>query len=337
MKAPQLPVDGRFAKWTAQQAPANGYTFGTAAKTSSLSMKNRNNMNMRWVFALLCFAMAHVSTAQPTPSTVGKMAFYFDNGGKMKSPIKVFYYSPKADAANLPIVMLMHGAERDASAYMDGVISTANTLGCIVIAPEFDKEDYNGADLYNLGNVYDRNRKSFTAAKQWSFSLIEPLFDFVVKKTESKSTGYYLYGHSAGAQFVHRFLMFVDGPRVIRAGMANAGWYTLPDVQMAFPYGLKGSPVDTSKLARFFATRVCVLLGTADTDRSSVGFNVTDEAEAQGKTRFERGKYYFENCKATAAHLQSVFNWELILVPDVGHNNGKMAETGLPCLLGVQK
>jgi hypothetical protein len=300
-------------------------------------MNNRRNMSMKWVFAMLCVAMAMGSLAQPNAATVGKMAFYFDNGGKMKSPIKVFYYSPKADAANLPIVMMLHGAERDASAYIDGLINTANTLGCKIIAPEFDKEDYDGADLYNLGNVYDRNRKTFNAPKQWSFSLIEPLFDFVVKKTESTSTGYYLYGHSAGAQFVHRFLMFVDGARVIRAGMANAGWYTLPDVQMAFPYGLKGSPVDTAKLSRFFATRVCVLLGTADTDRSSVGFNVTDEAEAQGKTRFERGKYYFENCKTTAANLQSAFNWELVLVPNVGHNNGKMGEMGLPCLLGLQK
>jgi poly(3-hydroxybutyrate) depolymerase len=280
-----------------------------------------------------CLCLHAGASAQPTAKTVGKMAFYFNNSGKMERPIRVFYYSPKADAADMPIVMMMHGAERDASAYIDGLIETAETLGCRIIAPEFDKEDYPGADLYNLGNVYNRRKKVFNNSKDWSYSTIEPLFDFVVGKIQSQATGYYLYGHSAGSQFVHRFLMFVEAPRVIRAAFANAGWYTMPNLDLAFPYGLKGSPVDNAKLAKFFATKACVLVGTADTDRSSVSFNVAEEADAQGKTRFERGKNYFAACKAKAAELNTAFNWQLVQVPDVGHNNGKMSEVGLPCLL----
>lgn len=286
---------------------------------------------------IFVFGLKVSSIGQPARNSVGKQAFYFDNGGKLKNPIKVFYYSPKADADNMPIVVMLHGAERDASAYMDGLINTANALGCKIIAPEFDKEDYDGADLYNLGNVYNRNKKKFNDPKLWSFSLIEPLFDYVVTQTKSESKGYYLYGHSAGAQFVHRYLMFVENPRVIRAAIANAGWYTLPDSDGQFPYGLMGSPVAEQQLAKFFAINMCVLVGTADTDRSSVGFNVTDEAESQGKTRFERGVFYFNYSKKKAEEMNVPFNWKQVLVPDVGHNNGKMGEVGLPCLLDLNK
>ena len=53
-----------------------------------------------------------------------------------------------------------------------------------------------------------------------------------------------MFGHSAGAQFVHRFVMFAPGPNLRTAISANAGWYTTLEENVAFPYGLKDAPVD---------------------------------------------------------------------------------------------
>ena len=71
--------------------------------------------------------------------------------------------------------------------------------------------------------------------------------------------------------------------------MANAGWYTMPDWSVEYPYGLKGTPATPENVGARLAQRLLVLLGTADVDPNHASLSRTPESMAQGPHRFARG------------------------------------------------
>lgn len=273
-------------------------------------------------FLLICFC----SKAQPNLADSGKQFFIFSNPIAKDKPLKVWYYSPTKNTDSLPIVMMFHGSKRNASAYLDDWINVAKLYNCIVVAPEFSSKDFPKVAKYNLGNVYNAEKSTFNQSNEWTFSIIEPLFDFVKNNTNNVNKDYYMSGHSAGAQFVHRFLFFNTNNRVKRAMISNAGWYTMPDVKIEFPFGIKDSPVDSMHLKDAFGKKVFVVLGESDTDTESPDFNKGPEYDVQGYNRFERGKNYFSFCKKTSLKLNTPFNWTLATVPGVAHSNKEISK-----------
>jgi hypothetical protein len=167
--------------------------------------------------------------------------------------------------------------------------------------------------------------------EEWSFSIIEPVFDFVVASIDGSQTSYDAFGHSAGSQFVHRFLTYKENLRADRLVAANAGWYTMPDETIDFPYGLKNSAAGIGNIARIVQKNLIVLLGEADTSRTN-SLRITPEADPQGLTRLERGHSYFEAGKKAAEDLKVPFKWEKEVTPGVGHSNGPMAEFAVKML-----
>jgi hypothetical protein len=155
--------------------------------------------------------------------------------------------------------------------------------------------------------------------------MIEPIFDELRSKTGNCSSKYLIYGHSAGAQFVQRFIYFIPKARYQRAVVANAGWYMLADFDHDFPYGLKGSPVSEANLRAAFERTVVVLLGEADIDSKHRALRHSPEAEAQGAYRFARGQYFFRQAKASAEALHAPFHWSLATAPGIAHSDRGMA------------
>jgi poly(3-hydroxybutyrate) depolymerase len=259
----------------------------------------------------------------------GKGDFLFD---RWDGPtLKVWYYLPETFNADSPIVIVMHGNSRDGDRYRDQWADLAAAGNFVVVAPEFPRPEFPTANEYNLGNVFTVEGTK-RPASSWSFTAIEKLFDVVTSDLASNATEYTLYGHSAGSQFVHRFLYYVPDARISLAIAANAGWYTLPEYDVLYPYGLLGAGVSENALRIALARHVTVLLGDQDIDTDGDSLRRTPEAMEQGPNRFSRGQYFFEQAAGSAQDLGMDFNWELVVVPGADHDNGKMAIGAAPLI-----
>jgi poly(3-hydroxybutyrate) depolymerase len=250
------------------------------------------------------------------------------------APLKVWAYKPTEYSSTSKVLFVMHGTNRDADRYRDEWTEIAQKHNLLLIVPQFNTEDFPRALGYNLGNVFTNNTYNQINARDiWSYSAIEPLFDFVKEKYGNTSSNYRLYGHSAGSQFVHRFIFFVPDARVSKIVTANAGWYTAPDFSIEFPYGLKNSPVSEADVKSSLNQPVVVLLGEADNDPEHPSLRRAEPAMLQGKHRLERGYHFYKQAEEAAKSHQVAFNWKLETVPNVGHKNGLMAQAAIKHLI----
>ena len=91
---------------------------------------------------------------------------------------------------------------------------------------------------YNYGGIKTKPEE-LSNLNDSSFSYIEPVVNQALKKFKLKSDNWGLYGHGAGAHFVHRYVCIIQNP-LTPSIAANPGWYlTMTDKQ--WPFGLKNS------------------------------------------------------------------------------------------------
>jgi hypothetical protein len=240
-------------------------------------------------------------------------------------PFPVRMFAPDSANAETNIVIVMHGASRDARRYYKDWTALAEELGLIIVVPEFTQQRFRKSARYNLGHVFDPDTGQQRAEELWTFSAIEPLFDDVVARVRGEQTRYSIYGHSAGSQFVHRFMYYKPDARVDRYIAANAGWYTLPVMDFKYPYGFVDSGLGDADLPGIFAKPLFLLLGREDTDPDAKSLRKTADAERQGPNRLARGLTMYRVAKARADELGVPFNWQLFVVNGADHDNAKMA------------
>lgn len=254
----------------------------------------------------------------------GKGSFQFEearhNAGR---PIKVWSYWPPTAGPEARVLIVMHGTLRNGETYRDQWIAQSEKHSVLLLVPEFPSAQFSTL-AYHHGNVLDREGK-VNDENAWTFSWIDPLFQRAKELTGNRSERYFLYGHSAGAQFVHRMVLFKPNAKYQTAVSANAGSYTMPDLADTFPFGLQETPGDEARLQVALGRRLLVLLGDQDTDSSDRNLPRGERAEAQGRFRLERGLGFFARSALAARELGVVLNWRLAVVPGVGHSNENMA------------
>ena len=246
--------------------------------------------------------------------------------------VEIYYYIPSGDIKKMPVQIVMHGMDRNGDKYRDDWMELAEKYGFIVLAPQFSLEEFS-EQAYQQGNVVDESG-AFVSQDSMTYPIISEVFHYFLDNSESQATKYNIYGHSAGAQFVHRYLLFNETPEVDRAISANAGWYTYPTEDIDYPYGmgesaaLIGIDVDS-----YYGKNLTILLGEADTLRTE-SLNQSKKADAQGLTRLERGENFFEFCQNDAADRNTTFQWKKAYVAGVGHSDSKMAPEAARLLYG---
>ena len=282
------------------------------------------------ILILICLSSTSCDNSEKVPpqtnsnSYSGTSVFRFsDYAPFTNKPIDVFYHIPENIDPNTPIVFVFHGGGRNAANYRNAWIAKANEYNFMIFAPRFIDAYFPGGDGYNLANVFVDGDNPSTATlndeADWTFSVIEPLFDHIKSEMDNLSNTYDVYGHSAGAQFVHRFMMLKPNVRVKTAVASAAGWYTVPDTNIDFPYGIQQSPIENADLTSIFSGKLILLVGDLDNDPNYPGLRRNSTVDLQGTNRLDRATHFFQRGQEVANDIGSPFNWRFETIPGIGH------------------
>lgn len=261
----------------------------------------------------------------------GTDSFIFNYSYLPDKDIEVFYHIPEGNISTMQILFALHGSDRNAAVQIRDWTNDANAAEVMVFAPCFTRADFPAEWAYQFGGITDGNFSlNMRDSTLWTVAVIEELFDYIRYSVVSERTKYDIWGHSAGSQFVHRFLYFQPHARVRRAVGSNAGVYMIPDLEgygssYQWPYSLLGLSAEVANeeyLKAYFARDFVVHLGTKDL--KDIQLPKTAASMAQGNTRFERGHFFFDYCKEYATDHGYEFNWRLVEVPNAQHNSSDM-------------
>ena len=289
---------------------------------------------------------------------IGSGSFLLEGGqGKEEKAIKVFYHLPKGYTAESKILMVIPGAGRNGDSYRDAWIEKSEQHNVVILSPMYIESDYDFGAYHMCGLMTDLNlEEAVTFVKNsnvaeldetlfsfqlnphkptWLFTDFDRIFDRVVETIGSNQKQYDLFGHSAGGQILHRMAIFYPDSKADRIMAANSGFYTLPDTSYTLPFGLKNTSVSSADLFSPFREKLVLLIGELDNETETGGTLLrSPTVDLQGAHRLARGQYFYETAKKQAEQFGADFNWELVIVPNVGHNHRKMGDTAAKYLYG---
>ena len=264
------------------------------------------------VAAMMSCAAAVAAT--PVPS--GRWSFVFtDQKGRADRPIRVFTYRPKQCDSKCPIMVVLHGAKRDAYPYMKEWASVADDHKMILIGPQFEARHWPRAAGYNAGDVKEQPDR-----EKWVFAAIERIFDEV----RDGQNEYVVFGHGAGAQVVQRMALYRPDNRARVMIAANPGWYTMPEwrkekekvYKEPFPYSMVDSPAGEAQLRAGLQKRLVLIVNEKDEAPDDEASEKRGEVVKQGENRIERAENFIKAATAASGELGVKLGWEFYEAPD---------------------
>ncbi len=194
-------------------------------------------------------------------------------------------YVPTGLRQDSPLLVSIHGISRNASEHVQLFTPLAERYGVALVAP-----------LFTTSRFPDYQRLSCDAGVRHADVVIDRIVAEVSGLLGLSLERFHLFGYSGGGQFAHRYVM-AHPEHVAAAVIAAAGWYTFPDPDRSYPFGIGACP-RYGRLAfdplRFLRVPVHVLVGERDCrrDRELRQSAVLDRT--QGRTRLERGRRWVD-------------------------------------------
>lgn len=229
-------------------------------------------------------------------------------------------------------MVLIHGTPKDltpeekAELYVASWKDFGEEHDYILIAPAFNQENFSSRYGDHAMSGYRGLFGREIDADIW----VSQLVDIFQQKTEIQSKQFSLYGHSAGGQFVGRFL--VTHPEVVkRAVITSAATYPQPTNDVKWPFGMGELHADVAwdentinhvdivpeKEKWLDATKIPLTV--------IVGMNDTAELPLElipgqkGNTRFVIARNWVQDMRKFAETNGIESNFNLELIPGIGH------------------
>lgn len=238
--------------------------------------------------------------------------------------LEVFTYRP-LNCARPSVLLVFHGNGRGASSYRNSARPVADKACFVVYSPLFDDKRFPNWSYHRGGLVRDGK---LLDDDDWTVAVVAEIIEWI-RKREGSETPIFLFGHSAGAQFLSRVAAYASPVGVGRIVLANASTYVVPSAEWSVPYGFGGLNEDLfgeTAIRAYLAAPVTIYLGLDDTGGKDLTHNA--DADKQGGTRLERGRFVYEFAREISERNGWPFHWKLVEAPGVGHTARGMLAAG---------
>jgi len=215
------------------------------------------------------------------------------------------------------VLVAIHGVSRNAAEIAARFAADPAYREVTIIAPLFDRKQF-GKYQQMIAE-----RPGSIPADQALLGLLASL-----ERSHGLDCGkVLLFGFSGGAQMAHRFAMFHPA-KVKRLCVVSAGWYTLPNTKLSYPYGLADAPSHAAIGSEFLEIPTVVMVGSRDT---RVDHSVRQDPQIiqhQGRNRLRRARVWVKMMQVRAASCGHEPDIHLVTVPDVSHDFGQSVKEG---------
>ncbi len=224
-------------------------------------------------------------------------------------------YIPTVGAVDAPVLVSVHGISQSSwHKQAEALVPGCERHGVTLLAPSFNGQQH--SDYQRLGRKGRGQRADL---------FLHRCLQELNTMTGADTTHLRLFGHSGGAQFVHRYMMAYPH-RVECAVVSAAGWYTFPDPAQKFPYGIRSNANLSGVVFNpeaYLEVPVMVLVGTEDTQLKDL-IRTDRINEQQGLTRIERARNWVAAMQTQAKAHGMPSHVSIVELASTGHSLADM-------------